>query len=77
MGYLSYRDLKNSLPMDIMLHDEKCENCCLAKTAKTPVAKQNKSKASKAGENVFTDVVGPVTPSSVNRHHHQSNTVNW
>ena len=51
--------------MDLKLHDEKCETCCLAKTTKTPVPKQNGNKASKAGERVFTDVVGPITPSSL------------
>ena len=65
MGHLNYRDLKNSLPMDLKLYDGKCETCCLAKTTKTPVPKQNENKASKAGERVFTDVVGPITPSSV------------
>ena len=65
MGHSNYRDLKNSLPMDLKLHDERCETCCLAKTTKTPVPKQNENKASKAGERVFTDVVGPITPSSV------------
>ena len=64
-GHLSYRDLKNSLPMDLMLHEEKFETCCLAKTTKNPVPKQNKNKASKAGERVFTDFVGPITPPSV------------
>ena len=65
MGRLNYRDLNNSLPMDLKLHDENCETRCLAKTTKTPVPKQNENKASKAGERVFTDVVGPITPSSV------------
>ena len=65
MGHLNYRDLKNSLSMDQSLHDEKCETFCLAKTNKTPVPKQNENKASKAGERVFIDVVGPITPSSV------------
>ena len=51
--------------MNLKLHDEECETCCLAKTTKTPVPKQNENKASKAGERVFTDVVGPITPSSV------------
>ena len=51
--------------MDLKLHDEKCETCCLAKTTKTPVPKQNENKASKAGERVFTYVVGPITPSNV------------
>ena len=65
MSHLNYRDLNNSLPMDLTLHDEKCETCCLAKTTKTPVPKQNGIKASKAGERVFTDVVDPIKPSSV------------
>ena len=51
--------------MDLKLHNEKCRNCCLAKTTKTPVPKQNENKASKAGERLFTDVVDPITPSSV------------
>ena len=51
--------------MDLKFHDEKCETCCLAETTKTPVPKQNENKASKAGERVFTGVVGPITPSSV------------
>ena len=67
MGHLNYRDLNKSLPMDLKLHDRKCETCCLAKTTKTPVPKQNENKASKAGERVFTDVVGPIAPSSVDR----------
>ena len=65
MGHLNYRDLNNSLPIDLKLHDEKCETCCLAKITKTPVAKQKENKASKARERVFTDVVGPIAPSSV------------
>ena len=65
MGHLNYRDLKNSLPMNLKLHDEKCEICCLAKTTKTPVPKQNENKASKARERDFTDVGRPKTPSSV------------
>ena len=51
--------------MDLKLHDEKCETRCLTETTKTPVPKQNENKASKAGERVFTDVVGPIMPSSV------------
>ena len=51
--------------MDLKLHDEKFETCCLAKTTETPVPKQNENKALKAGERVFTDVVGLITPSSV------------
>ena len=47
MGHLNYRDLKNSLPMDLKLHDEKCETCYLAKTTKTPVRKQNEKKHQK------------------------------
>ena len=69
MGHLNYRDLKNSLPMDLKLHDEICETCCLAKTTKTPVPKQNENKASKAGERIFTDVVGPITPLGVDGFH--------
>ena len=65
MDHLNYRDLKNSLPMDLKLHDEECEICCLVKTTKTPFPKQNENKASKAEERVFTDVVGPITSSSV------------
>ena len=38
--------------------------CCLAKTPETPVPKQIENNASKAGERVFTDVAGPITPSS-------------
>ena len=62
---LNYRDLKNSLPIDLKLRDEKCETCCLAKTIKTPVSKQSENKASRAGERIFTDVVGPITPATV------------
>ena len=64
MGRLNYRDLKNSLPMDLKVHDEKCGTCYLAKTTKTPVRKQNENNESKAGERVFTDAVGPIKPSS-------------
>ena len=63
LGHLNYRDLKNSLPMD--LHDEQCETCCLAKTTKTPVPNQNENEASKGAEIVFTNVVGPISLSSV------------
>ena len=42
MSHLNYRHLKNSLPMDLKLHDEKCERCCLAKTTKTAVPKKLK-----------------------------------
>ena len=62
ISHSNYRDLKNSLPLDPKFHDEKFETCCLAKTTKTPVPKQNENKASKAGERVITDVVGPITP---------------
>ena len=30
MGDLNQRDMENSLPMDLKLHDDKCETCCLA-----------------------------------------------
>ena len=51
--------------MDLKLHDEKFENCCLAKTTESPLPKQNENKALKSGERAFTDVVGLITPSSV------------
>ena len=51
--------------MDAKLPDEERGTCCLVKTTKTPVPKQNENRASKAGERVFTDVVGPITPSNV------------
>ena len=53
------------MPKDLKLHYQKCETCSLTKTTKTPVPKQNENKASKAGERVFTVVVGPITPSIV------------
>ena len=37
------------------------------KQPKLPFQSKMKKKASKAGERVFTDVVGPITPSSVDR----------
>ena len=64
MDHLNYRDLKNSLPIDLTLLDEKCETCCLAKTTKTPVLNQNGNKVSKPEERIFTDVSGPKTASS-------------
>ena len=51
--------------MDQKLHNEKCETCCSVKATKTSVPKQSENKASKAGERVFTDVAGPLNPSSV------------
>ena len=45
MGHLNYRDLKNSLSMDLSLHDKKCEILGLAKTTKTLVPKQNENKS--------------------------------
>ena len=63
-GRINYRDLKNSLSKNLMEVDEKCETCCLAKITKTPVPKQNENKTSKTRERVFSDVVGPITPSS-------------
>ena len=65
MGRFNDRDLKNSLSMDLTLPDEKCENSCLAKATKIPVPKQKENKASKTGEKLFTDVVGPITQSGV------------
>ena len=67
MAHLNYVDLKNSLPMDLKPNDENYETCCSAKRTKTPVPKQNENKETKARERVFTDVVGPLTPSSVDR----------
>ena len=51
--------------MDLKLHGEKCETCYLAKTTKTHVPIQKENKASKAGEGIITDVVGPMTPSGI------------
>ena len=55
--------------MDLKLHDEKCEILCftflVCFTTKTSVPKQTENKASKVGERVSTDVVGPMMPSSV------------
>ena len=41
-----------------------CETCDLGKITKTPVLKQNENKASNFRERIFSDVVGPITPSS-------------
>ena len=64
-GHLNYRDLRTSVPIQLKDENAKCETCCLAKIVKTHVPKEIKNKASKPLERVFTDVVGPVTPSSV------------
>ena len=63
-GHVNYRDLKISLSKNIGEVSEKCETCCLAKITKTSVRKVAENKATKARERVFTDVVGPITPSS-------------
>ena len=65
LGHLKYRDLKNSVPIELNDENAKCETCCLAKIVKTAVPKQTENKASRPFERVFTDVVGPITPSSV------------
>ena len=64
-GHLNYRDLKNSIPIQLKDENAKCRTCCLAKIVKTPVPKQTENKASRPLERIFTDVVGPITPSSV------------
>ena len=66
MGHLIYRHLKNSLTLDSKAADEKCETWCSAKSTKTPVPKKHGTKASTAREGGFADVVGQITPSSVN-----------
>ena len=64
-GHLNYRDLKDSVPIELKDENVKFETCCLAKIVKTPVPKQTENKGSRPLARDFTDVVGPITPSSV------------
>ena len=64
-GHLNYKDVKNSVPIELNDENPKCETCCLAKIVKTAVPKQTKNKASRPLERVFSNVVGRITPSSV------------
>ena len=63
-GQVNYRNLKFSLSKNIGEVSEKCETCCLAKISKISVPKVSEHKSTKACERVFTDVVGPIMPSS-------------
>ena len=64
-GHLNYRDLQDSVPTELKDESAKCETCCLAKVLNTPFPKQIENKAFRSLERVLTDVVAPITPSSI------------
>ena len=64
-GHLNYRDFKNSAAIELENTNETCDTCRSAKTGRTPVPNEIKNREWKRLELVFTDIVGPITRSSV------------
>ena len=64
LGHLSFRDLANTTDEASQASDF-CETCALGKISKKPVPKVSDNKATQKLERVYSDVIGPVSPSSI------------
>ena len=64
LGHLNFRDVENTSKTSIE-NSPFCETCVLGKISKKPVPKVSENKATQKLERVFTDVMGPVSPSSI------------
>lgn len=65
MGHLNFADMKTTLNMKLSEADTNCETCALAKITKVSVPKLNESRATKSLERVYSDIMGPINPSSI------------
>ena len=64
LGYLNFRDVANTTDKASQASDF-CETCALGKISKKSVPKVSDNKATQKIERVYSDVIGPVSPSSI------------
>ena len=64
LGHLNFRDVANTTDEASQASDF-CETCALGKISKKPVPKLSDNKATQKLERVYSDVFGPVSPSSI------------
>ena len=64
LGHLNFRDVANTTDEASQASDF-CETCALGKISKKPVPKVSDNKATQKLERVYSDVIGPVSPSSI------------
>ena len=63
-GHLNFRDVANTTDAASQASDF-CETYALGKISKKPVPKVSDNKATQKLERVYSDVIGPVSPSSI------------
>ena len=61
---MNFRDVANTTDEASQASDF-CETCALGKISKKPVPKVSDNKATQKLERVYSDVIGPVSPSSI------------
>ena len=61
---MNFRDVANTTDEASQASDF-CETCALGKISKKPVPKMSDNKATQKLEGVYSDVIGPVSPSSI------------
>ena len=61
---MNFRDVANTTDEASQASDF-CETCALGKISKKPVPKVSNNKATQKLERVYSDVIGPVSPSSI------------
>ena len=64
LGHLNFRDVAITTYKTSQASDF-CETCVLGKISKKPVPKVSDNKATQKLERVYSDVIGPVSPSSI------------
>ena len=64
LGHLNFRDVANTTVKASQASDF-CETCALGKISKKPVPVVSDNKATQKLERVYSDVIGPVSPSSI------------
>ena len=64
LGHLNFRDVANTTD-EVFQASEFYETCALGKILKEPVPKVSDNKATQKLERFYSDVIGPVIPSSI------------